>query len=154
MGPVVTGKFLFLVAQGICQAAVIFATAQLVFGVPVVSHLGFWLVTTVAASVAAGGIALALISVCRSREQAQMLSTFVILIFAAIGGSMVPRFLMPPWLQDLGWWTPHAWVIDAYQGLLWRDTGAAGLYKAWVVLVLIGLSGFVFTQAAVRRIRL
>ena len=56
-----------------------------------------------------------------------MLSTFVILILAAIGGSMVPRFLMPPWLQELGWWTPHAWVIDAYQGLLWRDAGVADL---------------------------
>ena len=154
MAPVVTGKFLFLVAQGVSQAAVIFLTAQLVFGVPVVLHLGLWLVTTLAASLAAAGLALALISVCRSREQAQMLSTFVILILAAIGGSMVPRFLMPPWLQDLGWWTPHAWVIDAYQGLLWRDSGIEGLYKAWIVLASIGLVGFVFAQVAVRRVRL
>jgi ABC-2 type transport system permease protein len=154
MGPVVTGKFLFLVAQGVSQAAVIFVTAQIVFGVPVVSHFGLWLVTTLAASLAAGGLALALISVCRSREQAQMLSTFVILILAAIGGSMVPRFLMPPWLQDLGWWTPHAWVIDAYQGLLWRDSGVEELYKAWIVLTLIGLIGFLFSQVAARRVRL
>ena len=47
-----------------------------------------------------------------------MLSTFVILILAAVGGSMVPRFLMPPWLQSVGWWTPHAWVIQAYQAIL------------------------------------
>jgi ABC-2 type transport system permease protein len=154
MGPVVTGKFLFLVAQGVSQAAVIFVTAQIVFGVPVVSHLGFWFVTTLSASLAAGGLALALISLCHSREQAQMLSTFVILILAAIGGSMVPRFLMPPWLQDLGWWTPHAWVIDAYQGLLWRDSGVEGLYRAWIVLALIGVIGFLFTQVAVRRVRL
>ena len=154
LGPVVTGKFLFLVAQGVCQAAVIFLTAQVVFGVPVLSHLGLWLVTTLVASVAAAGFSLALISLCRSREQAQMLATFVILILAAIGGSMVPRFLMPPWLQDLGWWTPHAWVIDAYQGLLWRDAGAEELYKAWIVLAAIGVIGFSFTQAAVRRVRL
>jgi len=154
IGPVVTGKFLFLLAQGVSQAAVIFATAQIVFGVPVVSHLGLWLITTLAASLAAGGLALAIISVCHSREQAQMLSTFVILILAAIGGSMVPRFLMPPWLQDLGWWTPHAWVIDAYQGLLWRDSGAEALYRAWIVLASIGLIGFLFAQVAVRRVRL
>jgi ABC-2 type transport system permease protein len=153
MGPVVTGKFLFLIVQGAVQAAVIFITAQVVYDVPTAQHLGLWLVTTAATAAAAGGLALAMVTVCRTREQAQMLSTFVILILAAIGGSMVPRFLMPPWLQDLGWWTPHAWVIDAYQGLLWRDEGAQGLYKAWIVLAFIGLAGFGIAQAAARRIR-
>ncbi len=153
MGPVVTGKFLFLIAQGAAQAAVIFATAQIVYQVPTLQHLGLWSVTTAATAAAAGGLALGLVALCRTREQAQMLSTFVILILAAIGGSMVPRFLMPPWLQDLGWWTPHAWVIDAYQGLLWRDEGAAALYKAWIVLAAIGLGGFTAAQVAARRIR-
>ena len=83
-----------------------------------------------------------------------MLATFLILILAAIGGSMVPRFLMPPWLQSLGWWTPHAWAIEAYQDLLWRDAGAQELYKAWIVLTLIGVAGFALAQVAVRRIRL
>ena len=123
MAPVVTGKFLFLSAQTVVQAAAIFATAQIVYGVQVTEHLGLWLVTTAAASVCSGGLALGLVAVCRTREQAQMLSTFVILILAAVGGSMVPRFLMPPWLQALGWFTPHAWVIDAYQGLLLARRG-------------------------------
>jgi ABC-2 type transport system permease protein len=164
MGPVVSGKFLFLIVQGAAQAAVIFATAQVVYQVPVVDlsrgalwalqHFGLWLVVTGVTAAAAGGLALALVTLCRTREQAQMLSTFVIMILAAIGGSMVPRFLMPPWLQDLGWWTPHAWVIDAYQGLLWRDDGAAALYKAWFVLVSIGLAGFAVAQIASRRLRI
>lgn len=154
MAPVVTGKLLFLIAQSAAQATVIFATAQLVYDVNVTQHAGLWLATTAAASIASGGLALGIVSLCRTREQAQMLSTFLILILAAVGGSMVPRFLMPPWLQAVGWWTPHAWVIDAYQGLLWRDEGAAGLYKAWIVLALIGAAGFALAQAAVRRIRL
>ena len=153
LGPVVGGKYLFLIAQCVAQAVVIFATAQIVFGVPMLGHLPLWLVTTVAAAAAAGGLSLALVSVCRSREQAQMLATFVILILAALGGSMIPRFLMPPWLQAVSWWTPHAWVIDAYENLLWRDEGVEGLYKAWIVLTLIGLAGFVIAQAAARRIR-
>ncbi|HZZ87455.1 MAG TPA: ABC transporter permease, partial [Caulobacteraceae bacterium] len=153
IGPVVSGKMLFLIAQGAAQAAVIFATAQIVYSVAVLDHLGLWLVTTLAATTAAGGIALGIVALCRTREQAQMLSTFIILVLAAIGGSMVPRFLMPPWLQTVGWWTPHAWVIEAYQDLLWRDAGAGELYNAWIVLALIGAAGFAIAQVSARRIR-
>lgn len=153
MAPVVTGKFIFLIAQVVAQAAVIFATAEIVYSVAVLGHFGLWALTTAATAIASAGIALALVALCRTREQAQMLSTFVILILAALGGSMVPRFLMPPWLQTLGWWTPHAWVIDAYQGLLWRDAGAAELYTSWLVLTLIGVVGFIIAQAAARRVR-
>ena len=154
MAPVVTGKFLFLSLQTVVQAAAIFATAQIVYGVQVTEHLGLWLVTTLAAAACSGGLALGLVALCRTREQAQMLSTFVILILAAVGGSMAPRFLMPPWLQALGWLTPHAWVIDAYQGLLWRDEGADVLYKAWIVLAAIGSAGFAVAQLTARRVRL
>ena len=153
IGPVVTGKLLFLIVQGAAQAAVIFATAQIDYGVAVTAHLGLWLVTTAVAATASAGLALGLVALCRTREQAQMLSTFVILILAAVGGSMVPRFLMPPWLQEVGWWTPHAWVIEAYQGLLWRDAGPEALYKPWIVLISIGAAGFAVAQVASRRIR-
>ena len=153
MGPVVTGKFLFLVGQGLVQALAIFATAQLIYGVAVVQHAVLWLPTTLAASACAAGLALGLVSVCRTRDQAQMLSTFVILILAAIGGSMVPRFLMPLWLQQVGWFTPHAWVIEAYQAILWRDAGIGAVYKAWSVLTAAGLVGLAVAHVLARRLR-
>lgn len=153
MGPVVTGKFLFLVGQGLVQALAIFATAQLIYGVAVVEHAALWLPTTLAASACAAGLALGLVSVCRTREQAQMLSTFVILMLAAIGGSMVPRFLMPAWLQSVGWFTPHAWAIEAYQAILWRDAGIAAVYKAWGVLIAAGLAGLAVAHVLARRLR-
>lgn len=153
MGPVVSGKFLFLVGQGTVQALLIFATAQIVYGVAAVQHAALWLPTTLAASACAAGVALGLVSVCRTREQAQMLSTFVILVLAAVGGSMVPRFLMPPWLQTVGWATPHAWAIEAYQAILWRDAGVGAVYKAWCVLTAAGLFGLVLAHVLARRLR-
>jgi ABC-2 type transport system permease protein len=47
-----------------------------------------------------------------------MLSTCVVLIISAAGGSVVPRFFLPPWLQEAGWWTPNAWSILAYSSAL------------------------------------
>lgn len=153
MGPVVSGKFLFLVGQGTVQAVLIFATAQIVYGVAAVQHAALWLPTTLAASACAAGVALGLVSLCRTREQAQMLSTFVILVLAAVGGSMVPRFLMPPWLQAVGWATPHAWAIEAYQAILWRDAGVGAVYKAWCVLTAAGLFGLALAHVLARRLR-
>ena len=153
MGPVVGGKFAFLLSQSVVQATSIFVTAEVVYGIDVLAHLPLWLATTAAASICSAGLALGLVSVCRTREQAQMLSTFVILVLAAIGGSMVPRFLMPPWLQQVGWATPHAWVIDAYQGALWRDEGPGTLYKAWLVLAGTGALGLLVAQLSARYAR-
>ncbi|PVM93714.1 ABC transporter permease [Caulobacter endophyticus] len=150
MGPVVTGKFLFLTAQAFVQAVMIFMVAQAIYGVEALQHLALWLPTTLAAGICSAGLALGLVSLCRTRDQAQMLSTFVILVLAAIGGSMAPRFLMPAWLQSLGWFTPHAWVIDAYQAVLWRDAGIAAVYKAWLVLAAVGAAGLLVAQALSR----
>jgi ABC-2 type transport system permease protein len=52
---------------------------------------------------------------------------------------------MPEWLRELGWFTPNAWDIEAWQGLLWRDATLAQLAPAWIVLaaataVTIGIS--------------
>jgi ABC-2 type transport system permease protein len=153
MGPVINGKFAFLMTQGVIQAVAIFVTAQLVYGVPVTAHLGPWLITTLLVAACAAGLAMAIVAFCKTRDQAQMLSTFVILILAAIGGSMVPRFLMPPWLQTIGWGTPHAWAIEAYQAILWRDGGLGSVYIGWLVLGGVALAGLALAHVAGRRMR-
>ena len=136
---VVLGKFLFLTGQGMMQVSLIFAVAALAYNVDVLRHAGLWLVTTLAAAAAAAGLGLATAAVCTTRHQAQTISTFVVLVCSAIGGSMVPRYMMPPWLQDIGWYTPNAWAIEAYHGVLWRGEGLMDLAPelGWLVAVAV-----------------
>ncbi|RYF94830.1 MAG: ABC transporter permease [Caulobacteraceae bacterium] len=153
MTPALNGKFLFIVLQTMLQACAIFFVAQLIYDTQVRSHLWPWLATSVCVGVCAAGVALGIVSLHRNRDQAQLVSTFLILLLAAVGGSMVPRFLMPPWLQTLGLFTPHVWAIDAYQALLWRDAELTSVYPAWGILVGIGLAGLLLAHVMARLVR-
>ncbi len=149
----VVGKFLFLIVQGVIQVSLIFLVAALVYRVSVLARLGPWLLTTLAASTAAAGLGLAVASACTTKQQAQTISTFVVLVCSAVGGSMVPRFMMPPWMQDIGWYTPNAWAIEAYHGALWRDDALSMLLMPLACLALVGAGG-VLLALFVSRLRL
>lgn len=150
---VVIGKFLFLTLQGTLQVALIFVVAALAYNVDVLGRLPVWLLITVLSSAAAAGLGLAVASACTTKQQAQTVSTFVVLVFSAIGGSMVPRFMMPPWLQDIGWYTPNAWAIEAYHGVLWRDENLTDLTASFLPLAGLALVG-VLVAVLVSRWRL
>lgn len=147
----VAGKLGFLVLQGLALSAVLFAVAQLVYGVHVVKHLGTFAAVATAASAAAAGVALPIAAAARTRQQAATFSNFTVLLLSAVGGSMVPRFLMPEWLQQMGGVTPTAWGIEAFQGALWRGEALAELAPALGVLLAYALAGALLTLWLIRR---
>jgi ABC-2 type transport system permease protein len=149
---VVIGKWLFLTLQGMVQVALIFTVAALVYNVVVLEHLWLWLLASLAAAAAASGLGLAVAAICTSKQQAQTISTFVVLVCSAIGGSMVPRFMMPPWLQDAGWYTPNAWAIDAYHGVLWRGEELPDLLPelAWLWATALAATGLALFVSRIR----
>jgi ABC-2 type transport system permease protein len=151
MAAAVTGKFLFLVAQGILQAGLIFAVASLLYGVDVGPAWLRWLTSCTSVSVMAAGLSLGLAASCSTRHQVQMLSTFGVLLLSAVGGSMVPRFLMPQWLQEIGWVTPNAWAIEAFQAALRPGSPEANLLLSWGVLAGVGLVGLLLAIALTLR---
>ncbi|CAM2005541.1 ABC transporter permease [Acanthopleuribacter pedis] len=116
------GKWLFYTISGGLQLTVMFVYGALVFAIPlftVKTMTAFLLMTTVSAmGAAAFGMFLATVS--KSRAQLSGLSTVVILIMSAVGGSMVPRFIMPPAMATAGKFTFNGWAIDGYLKIFWR----------------------------------
>lgn len=149
----INGKLIFLSVQGFVQVSIIFVVAWVVYGVNLPGHFLAWSITTAAAAAAAGGIALAIASACSTRRQAQTLANVAILILSALGGSMVPRFLMPPLLQDLGWITPNTWALEAYTSIFWRDEAISQLILPWAMLVAAALLGLLVAQRLARRLQ-
>lgn len=151
VGVVITGKFLFLLLQGIVQSALIFAIASFAYGVNTLERLPGWTLTTVAAAACAASLGLLIAAACQSRQQAATLSNFMVLVLSAIGGSMVPRFLMPPWLQDISWITPNAWTIEAYHRLLWQNTPLTEILVPVSILCGASLIGLVMATVFLRQ---
>ncbi|MDY0190925.1 MAG: ABC transporter permease [Desulfuromonas sp.] len=78
------------------------------------------LVVALGAGITACGFGLLLGVVARSEQQAIMLAAVSIVIAAALGGIMVPVYMMPPTMQQLSFISPLGWGLDACQVLLLR----------------------------------
>lgn len=150
----INGKFLFLVTQGFVQVGVIFVIAWLVYEVDLPGHLAPWAVTTFAAAAAAASLALTVAAACRTKRQAQTIANVAILIVSAVGGSMVPRFFMPQWVQDLGWFTPNTWALEAYTGIFWRDEPLGSMLLPWGMLILAAVIGLVTARGLAKRVEI
>ena len=132
---ILQGRFLFLTLLGILQIVSICAVAQIFFDVPVTDHLGPVALACLAVAVFSAGFALFIASLCKTAAQMHAVSTFLVLLLSAVGGSMVPRFMMPEWLQGLSRLTPNGWAIDAFYGILARQQTVAELWLVWCILL-------------------
>ncbi|MEM1303861.1 MAG: ABC transporter permease, partial [Planctomycetota bacterium] len=128
------GKWLQLLIVGAVQVTVMFVWAQAVFGVDLSEHLGGFALMTLATSAAAASLALVLAAACRTRAQLNAVSVILILTMSALGGSMVPRYVMSESMQQWGRLTFNAWAIDGYTKLFWRDLPTAELIPELLML--------------------
>lgn len=109
------------------------------------AHLA--VVTLVAAS-ASTSYGLLVSCVTRTPEQASAFGALSVLILAVLGGIMVPRFVMPAFMQAASYFSPLYWGLEAYHDVLVRNADFGALVPKLAVL-----AGFALTCASVAVIR-
>ena len=78
-------------------------------------------ILTVSASFAAIGYGLMVATFCRTSEQATTFGGTSVIIFGALGGIMVPKFVMPPFLQKLTAISPMSWGLEGFFDIFVRN---------------------------------
>ncbi len=151
MRGVLLGKWSFIWLMGMTQLTVMFIWGQLVFGLPLVSHLPGFIVMTVFTAAAAAGFGLLLATISRSRQQLSGLSTIIILTMSALGGSMFPRFLMSETMQKMGLVTFNAWALDGYIKVFWRNARVIDLWPQVLVLAALTVIFMLVARIFARR---
>lgn len=58
---------------------------------------------------------------------------------------------MPPWLQDMSWLVPSAWVIESYNAALWQGAGLSDLALSISLLMILSMVGFIAAMLTLSR---
>ncbi len=151
MTGLLAGKLAFNIMLAFTQLTVMFLWAWAVFKLDFFSHIPGFVVMGLSTAFAVAAFGMLLASVCRTRAQLGALSTLLILVMSAVGGSMFPRFLMPEAMQKAGLWTINAWAIDGFTKVFWRDLPVTALWQQVSVLLAIGIVLFALARRIARR---
>ncbi len=109
-------QFLFIVLMG--------KTGLPLLGTPVLSlgsDTAALVVTVTMIALAACGYGLMLGTLAHTLEQANMFGAVSVVCAAALGGTMVPVYVMPPLMQTISLFSPLAWGLNALVEIAVRD---------------------------------
>ncbi|WP_455209764.1 ABC transporter permease [Kaarinaea lacus] len=110
------------------------------------SLVGLLLISS-AASVAAISFALLIATIAKTTVQATTLGGVFNIIFGALGGIMVPKFVMPQTMQDITIISPMSWGLEGFLDVFLRS-------QTWIAVIpeslaLLGFAGVCLASATI-----
>lgn len=142
-GLAVLSKQVTYIAVTLLQAMVIFAIGIWLFpviGLPALnlpSHLWSLAGVTFICGWCAAGFAICVGIFANTQEQANGFGAVAVVIMAAIGGLLVPSFVMPPSFRVIMLLSPLHWCLEAFYGLFLEDAGARDILMNIIPLLVI-----------------
>ncbi|MDM0115339.1 ABC transporter permease [Variovorax sp. J22R133] len=116
-------------------------------------HWGALCAALAAISMAAVSLSLALACAVRTHAQAATVGPIVNVLMAAVGGIMVPKFVMPVFMQRVAEWSPMSWGLEALLTAVLRGGGLAAMLPDIIRLVvfsavMLALAALLFQRRA------
>lgn len=139
---ILAGKGAACMAACVFDASLLALLGRTVLGVRIEDGLKFS-AALAAVVLCFAGLTMVLSVLGRTEQSVAGAGWSTLIVFAMLGGAMVPLSVMPPWLQDASDLSPVKWGIVALEGATWRSFSWPELYRYLTFLVGLGVLGFV-----------
>ncbi len=146
-GEVLLGKVLSVFVYAIASLLTVFVVTSVFFGADWGDPVSVVLLC-LAMSLAVVAITALVISIARTPQQAQSLSSVVVFVLAVLGGNFVTISAAPPLMRRLALLTPNGWALRGFVDL---TTGGGGLSD--VVLPIAAILVFTVVVGAAATLR-
>ncbi|MBW1299022.1 ABC transporter permease [Aquimarina litoralis] len=123
----------------IIQLTTMFIFAWLAFGLPIFMDLFSLLLLILCISFGVSSFGILLVSTVKTRQQLQGMSTIIILLMSAIGGSMIPLSMMPAFMEKVAVVSVNYWGMEGFFDIFWRQLPLIEILPKMGILLAIGL---------------
>lgn len=156
-GHFLVAKVLAYALVGAVQLVVLLAAGVFVlpvFGLPALAmQSSAWLVAVagLVSGLAAACFGLLVGLASRSQQQASTVGAIAVVIASALGGIMVPMFVMPPYLRAIGDLSPLSWALSLFLDLFLRQCGWRDIARDVALLSAFSIACLVISLACLQR---
>jgi ABC-2 type transport system permease protein len=140
----IIGKLLPYYLVNLIQIGLMFTVGVVFFDLRL-GNMPALILVSLALSAAANGLGLMVAAIGRTEAQVNALSVLLAITLSALGGMMVPAFVMPGFMKTLSQFTPHAWALAGYHDVIIRGLGVRDVLGE--AGVLFGFSALFFLLA-------
>lgn len=123
----------------IIQLTAMFMFAWLAFGLPIFMDTVSLILLIISISFAVSSFGVLLVSTVRTRQQLNGMSTIIIILMSAIGGSMIPITMMPAFIQKAAVVSVNYWGIQGFFDIFWRQLSLIEIVPKMLILLSIGM---------------
>jgi len=132
-------KYIYTISLGVFQLLVLFIFSWAFFGVEIFSNFLNLLIVIFSSAAAAVSFGMLITSITKTFNQANGVSTLLILVMSAVGGSWFPTSFLPDWMQVISKGTLTYWSVEAFIQVLWRHASFSGIAMHVAVLLIIAI---------------
>ena len=139
---ILLGKLVFANIISIIQLIIMFVYAWLILGLDILNHLPSLVLIIFTIAYACSGFGVVLASFAKTRQQVQGYSTIIVMVMSAIGGSMIPIFVMPEIIRNMAVVSVNYWGIQGIYDIFLELLPITDITFLSRVFVLVGIGTF------------